>query len=549
MALGINTNVASLSAQNQLSNSQKLNDQALERLSSGLRINSAKDDAAGLAISERFTSQINGLNQAARNANDGISLAQTAEGALEETSNILQRIRELAVQSANATNSASDREALQQEVGQLLNEVDRVASTTQFNGLNLLDGTFTAKDFQVGANANQTISVSVSGVRTSQLGASVNDAGKLNFTVTGDTTGVTNATRTISDGAGSYGATRAVEGAVSANAISDITINNKTIDSSTAYAISGDSYRGGDSAYAKAGAINAAAGLTGVSAVAKNTVEFGGNGGNPGEDDFFTIATANNATAEFDTDGSYALKINGETVISKDLSTGDVIADAEISLDDAIADINAASDKTGVVASKENGKLVLTAQDGRNIEIDEDLEFSTDDTTTANVTTATTVFSSTVETTAGTDVVGGGTDTFRGTVTLSSNDSVKLGGTLSDLGFNSAQANIATSGSLEGLTIETVSGASSAIQKLDAALNTINDNRAQLGAVQNRFESTISNIQTTSENLSAARGRILDADFAAETAKLSKSQVLQQAGISVLAQANARPQQVLSLLQ
>ena len=541
MALGINTNVASLSAQNQLSNSQKLNDQALERLSSGLRINSAKDDAAGLAISERFTSQINGLNQAARNANDGISLAQTAEGALEETSNILQRIRELAVQSSNATNSASDREALQQEVSQLLNEVDRVASTTQFNGLNLLDGTFSAQNFQVGANANQTISVSVAGVKTSQLGASVNDSGARAETVTGDTTGATNATRTISDGADAFAATRSLTGAVTANAASDISINDVSIDSSTAFAIAGDSYRGGDSATAKAAAINAASGQTGVSAQADNTITFGNNAGVAGVDDFLNFS----AGTTFDAAGSYALQINGETVLSQTFANGSNTADANISLNDAIASINASSDKTGVTARKEGDQLVLQAQDGRNIEINETASFDG-----AAATSMETVFSTTSDTVDAGATAINATDTFRGNVTLSSNDSVTLAGTVADLGFDStSQSNIAASGSLEGLTIETVDGASSAISRVDAALNTINDNRAQLGAVQNRFESTISNIQTTSENLSAARGRILDADFAAETAKLSKSQVLQQAGISVLAQANARPQQVLSLLQ
>src|SRR3982751_1033763 len=171
MAMSINTNLQSLNAQRSSGKVQDSLSTAMARLSSGLRINSAKDDAAGLAITERFTSQIRGLNQAARNANDGISLAQTAEGALGEVGSNLQRMRELAVQSANATNSASDRAALQQEVAQLTTEIDRVATQTQFNGLNLLDGTFTAQQFQVGANAGQTITVaSIASARTSALG-------------------------------------------------------------------------------------------------------------------------------------------------------------------------------------------------------------------------------------------------------------------------------------------------------------------------------------------------------------------------------------------
>ena len=260
-----------------------------------------------------------------------------------------------------------------------------------------------------------------------------------------------------------------------------------------------------------------------------------------GVDDFLNFS----AGTTFDAAGSYALQINGETVLSQTFANGSNTADANISLNDAIASINASSDKTGVTARKEGDQLVLQAQDGRNIEINETASFDG-----AAATSMETVFSTTSDTVDAGATAINATDTFRGNVTLSSNDSVTLAGTVADLGFDStSQSNIAASGSLEGLTIETVDGASSAISRVDAALNTINDNRAQLGAVQNRFESTISNIQTTSENLSAARGRILDADFAAETAKLSKSQVLQQAGISVLAQANARPQQVLSLLQ
>ncbi|MCK9285611.1 MAG: flagellin domain-containing protein, partial [Rhodocyclaceae bacterium] len=187
MAQVINTNVSSLNAQRNLNMSQSALATSLQRLSSGLRINSAKDDAAGLAIADRMSSQIRGLNQATRNANDGISLAQTAEGALGETNNILQRIRELAIQSANATNSASDRVALQSEVNQLIAEMDRISNTTSFNGLKLLDGNFSAQTFQVGSEANQTISVSVSGADSTSLG--------VNKTNTNNTTlGITNST-------------------------------------------------------------------------------------------------------------------------------------------------------------------------------------------------------------------------------------------------------------------------------------------------------------------------------------------------------------------
>ena len=254
MALGINTNVASLSAQNQLNKSQELSNQALERLSSGLRINSAKDDAAGLAISTRFQSQISGLNVAQRNANDGISLAQTAEGALEETTNILQRIRELSVQSANSTNSSSDRSALQGEVNQLKQELDRIAGTTQFNGLNLLDGSFTAQSFQVGANANQTISVSVTGARGADLG---------NNTVSGESN------TTVSQGTGSVAGGAATLPANNTIAAQDITVSG-TEGSEVV------SLTAGQTAESIAAAVNAETGTTGVTATASTSATFAG---------------------------------------------------------------------------------------------------------------------------------------------------------------------------------------------------------------------------------------------------------------------------------
>ena len=248
MALGINTNVASLSAQNQLNKSQELSNQALERLSSGLRINSAKDDAAGLAISERFTSQIKGLNQAIRNANDGISLAQTAEGALGESGNILQRIRELAVQSANATNSASDRKALQSEVNQLKGELERIATTTEFNGLKLLDGTFQAQKFQAGANENQSIAVSIEGARTADLANNTLDA----------------ANATLNQGTGSTTAANATLPAQNTIATQNLTISS-SLDSQVV------PITAGDTAEDIAAAINDIGATTGVNATARTS--------------------------------------------------------------------------------------------------------------------------------------------------------------------------------------------------------------------------------------------------------------------------------------
>lgn len=485
MALGINTNVASLSAQNQLNKSQGLSDQALERLSSGLRINSAKDDAAGLAISTRFQSQISGLNVATRNANDGISLAQTAEGGLDEITNNLQRIRELAVQSANATNSASDRAALNQEVEQRIAEIDRIASQTSFNGLKVLDGNFGTDAFQVGANAGETISINLSqGVRSGQIGQ-IAEQESANRVTTASTSG----TGTISVGTGAA-------------------VN---IGASVAGTESGQSV---GSAFAKAEAINSA-GIAGLTVSAETTAAF-------------TIAD----TAGTGVGATYQLEINGVTVLDQDQENNGVLTVAQIK--DAI---NAESGETGVVASLSGSDLTLTAADGRDITINQAVAGGVTGGLTAGA-----------DTTLGTAL--GATATNGGKLTLSASEKITITGDGAALGFAAANTVIAKDTStLSSVKVDTVANANDAIKRIDSALTTVNGLRGDLGAIQNRFESTIANLATTSENLSASNSRILDADFAAETAKLSKAQVLQQAGISVLAQANARPQQVLSLLQ
>jgi flagellin len=473
MALGINTNVASLSAQNQLSNSQKLNDQALERLSSGLRINSAKDDAAGLAISTRFQSQISGLGVAQRNANDGISLAQTAEGALDEITNNLQRIRDLSVQSANATNSASDRQALQAEVDQLVEEIDRVATQTTFNGTKLLDGSFTAKDFQVGANAGEKISIdSITNARSSSLGSY---------------TGVSSSNNSVTDGTAST---------LTVTVGSDAPVNLGTV---------------GTDARDIASALNNS-GIAGLTASADVNTVAG------------SVASA--ATVTTGNEGNVTFNINGVD-ITVAAGTNNTTNTAT-----ALAESNSVSSVTGVRAVDNGGKLDLVADDGRNI----DVTFADTDTTGANEQSfglaAATTTTSTVDI------------EFRASADQTGNlvvDGAGLGTVTEAIGK--------TGTALNAIDIGTAPGAESALASIDGALDAINSARADLGAVQNRFESTITNLATSVENLSASNSRILDADFAAETAKLSKSQVLQQAGISVLAQANARPQQVLSLLQ
>ena len=500
MALGINTNVASLSAQNQLNKSQELSNQALERLSSGLRINSAKDDAAGLAISTRFQSQISGLNVAQRNANDGISLAQTAEGALEETTNILQRIRELSVQSANSTNSSSDRSALQGEVNQLKQELDRIAGTTQFNGLNLLDGSFTAQSFQVGANANQTISVSVTGARGADLG---------NNTVSGESN------TTVSQGTGSVAAAAADVATVGNNTIATQNITVSGTEGSEVVGITQ-----GDTAEAIAAAVNAETGTTGVTATASTTATLAG----------------------LSADGtvSFTLGSGGDTsTISAAVTTTDLGALAKA--------INDTSGTTGITAEVNGGEITLTQADGKDIRLQ---DFANSGAATGTVTLQGSGDPTAVTLTAGStdSTIASGSVEFAssGAFSVSSSVAETAGSILNVAADTVVGSNLQ---SVSSIDIGTVAGANSAIEIADAALEQISGIRADLGAAQNRFESTIANLSTTAENLSAANSRILDADFASETAKLSKAQVLQQAGISVLAQANARPQQVLSLLQ
>ncbi|MEF7613457.1 flagellin [Aquincola sp. MAHUQ-54] len=400
MAMTINTNVASLTAQRNLSASQNTLSTSMQRLSSGLRVNSAKDDAAGLAIAERMGAQTRGLNVAARNANDGISLAQTAEGALGKVGDMLQRMRELAVQSANATNSDTDREALQAEVVQLRDEIDRVAKNTAFNGKKLLDGSFAAGNFQVGSNSGEVITI-----------AALTDS--------------------------------------SAEGLSKVTYGSGS--------------------------------LTGISAGAITTL---------------TEVTGN----------TMAVQVSGVSYSLGDLG---VARTAEERLGQTVEAINRLTADTGVTA-------FLKKQDAGTYEI----QFRSANTVNGQGTTA----------------VG---------VSLAGFDYASTGvtaGALVTAGTGTSAAGI------DELKIDTAEDAWLAMKQIDDALVQINSTRASLGAVQSRFENAVSNIQTQAENTSAARGRIVDADFASETASLSKAQILQQAGTAMVAQANQLPQQVLQLL-
>jgi flagellin len=463
MSQVINTNVMSLNAQRNLTTSQGALAQSLARLSSGLRINSAKDDAAGLAISERFTTQIRGMNQAIRNSNDGISLAQVAEGALQEVANNLQRIRELSVQARNASNSVSDRQALDAEVQQRIAEINRVAGQTEFNGLKVLDGSFTEQVFQVGANFGQTISVDAIASATAQA------LGLAGGTLTSYTATGTAMTAALAAG--------------------ELTINDVDVGAAA-------------SAVELAAAINASG--TGVTATVGATVVTAGT------------VSAQVAVAG---DGTDNIVINGVTLAA--IAAG---ADADGQAANVRAAINAVSGQTGVTATGTGADVGLTAADGRNIIVELN------------------------GTAAGTNT-GLTAGTTRGSVSLTSATEFTIGGTDSSVAGLTDGASGVTNEAYNAINVLTATDADVVLRVIDLALTEVNGSRASLGAVQNRFESVVANLSASVENLSASRSRILDTDFAAETAALSRAQVLQQAGVAMLAQANMAPQNVLALLR
>ena len=491
----INSNIPSLTAQRNLNTSQNSLNTSLQRLSSGLRINSAKDDAAGLAISERFTTQIRGLNQAARNANDGISLAQTAEGDLAAITNNLQRIRELSVQSANATNSASDRVALQAEVSELISEIDRVASTSAFNGVKLLDGSFSAQQFQVGANAGETVTISsIASSRTTAIGQA--------NTATATGTKVT--------------------AALSAN---DLLINGVDVGAVANPGASGSL------------ASDIAAAITAADSQVTATV---------GQSEFAVgaFATVSDGSDDAD-DGVYTLTVEGVNVIN--------VTD----LGDTGSTVTAANVDTALGLTATTDLLTAAGVSFTGTAAGNDLTFIKTDGSNLNLTETRTVASGTNALLTGNGFANLGATTATGSaeefgkLTLTSQSAILVAGnTPGNAGLSAGTSSLVLSGTTISTTnISTVAGANAAISSVDNALTTINSSRAQLGAVQNRFDSVVSSIQTTSENLSASRSRIRDADFAAETAQLTRAQILQQAGVSILGQANSLPQNALSLLQ
>jgi flagellin len=562
MAQVINTNIMSLNAQRQLNKSQITQNEAMERLSSGLRINSAKDDAAGLAISTGMQSQIRGINQAVRNSNDGISMSQTAEGSMDEMTNILQRMRELSVQAANDTNSASNKLSIQKEVDQLYTELDRIANTTQFNGTNLLDGSNPSTTLQIGANSGESLTFSIDSVTTADLGLDggvnkgdlnggrvttgaiagslvaingvnigaieapggaaemervinqqtastgvVADAynvveGKFDSGVTGITTGLeitvgTNTTVTLAATSSMANLAetinRDVEG-LTATVGDDgqLILNNDTGESITV---------GGDvGASGLEGAPTKYEGYLGLTSQSGEPIEVGPGTGQTAGDPVdtkkfgFLITNGSAVTGEAPTasliTAADKITINGVELIGSGTS-----------VTDQITSINKLTDQTGVTAtaSPSGTEIIFTAEDGGDI------------------------------------VIASGADTVGARKAALDKLGVnEVGGTAVD--------------DLE-LKVTTSANAVRSLDRIDEALDKISASRANLGAIQNRLSSTISNLENVSQNLSASNSRIQDADFAAETSKMSKAQILQQAGTSMLSQANASTQNVLSLLQ
>ncbi len=495
MGLTINTNVMSLNAQRNLGQTQNSLAKSMQRLSSGLRINSAKDDAAGLAISDRMTSQIQGLNQAVRNANDGISLAQTAEGAMQESTNILQRMRELAVQSANDSNTSADRASLQKEVSQLQQELNRISETSQFNNQNLLDGSFTSARFQVGANKGQFISVSVGNTRSTNIG---------NYQIKSEVTATTTAT------AGNFDAqTLAING-------------NQTTET---VSVAADA-----SAKDIADAVNTKSNETGVEAEAETNLKIS------------NLTSAGSI--------SFSLRGTNTSASGNDAVTIAAVIEDPTDLSSLVSAINDNSGATGITARLDNeGNLIMNSSTGDDIQITNFAYNSEGGTATASFTTLDADGVDPKDTAAVDQTISSGTDIVaRGQVTFHSNTAYTIDVTAGGTDLLADASNASGLEDVASVDIGTQIGAGNALKVIDGAIAYLDSQRADLGAVMNRFESTIANLSNISENVSAARSRILDADIAQETSAMTKQNILQQAGVSILAQANQAPQLALSLL-
>ena len=528
MALTVNTNVASLNTQRNLNATSKGLDTSLQRLSTGLRINSAKDDAAGLQISNRLTSQINGLNVAVRNANDGISLSQTAEGALQQSTGILQRMRDLALQAANGSNGASERAALQGEVAQLQQEINRIAESTSFGGRKVLDGTFGSQSFQVGANAFETISVSIGAAGAANIGAN-----RFNSTVSDTTNSQDGIAASAVGGFTDY--TTAVGYSSSPATTDGLTINGKLGNASVALT-------SGSSAREVANGVNSVSDATGVNASARTVARLENIGG----------TTTDNGTISFTLYGANNTRVEDGALISANISDwGDLSALADaINKETGLTGISAKANSDGTLelVNERGDDILITdwaAVDSTNTAVTADLQtlvFNGDNRVDDSVDASDLVG-------AVANITAGGGAVAVGQVRLESPDSFEVENfdTITPAAINASV--FSTLESVATIDVSSAIGAQNALGILNGAISNIDSQRAQLGAVQNRFENTIANLSNIAENASAARSRIRDTDFAAETSELTKNQILQQAGTAILAQANQLPQAVLSLLQ
>lgn len=562
MALTVNTNITSLGVQKNLNRASDALGTSMSRLSSGLKINSAKDDAAGLQIANRLTSQIKGLSVAVKNANDGISIAQTAEGAMQESTSILQRMRELALQSANGSNSSDDRASLQQEFTALSGELTRIANTTTFGGRNILDGSFQNVSFQIGASANETISFGMKDISATGLKGTYSEA-----KVDGTTSQLS--AKTI--GAVMPGDLGTTAKASAGGAYGTIAAGGETLDvNGTSVALAA-----GDDIDAAITKINAQTGTTGVTAAknaAGDTLVFTGTAE-------FTVGSLANAGLTSGVSGKFATELPSDAQISINGTTVDLAASDD--LDAIVGKINATavSDLTGVTAKNVDGRLELTSKDGKTIDLANGADPAkgpgalaklglTAGSTEAKLGSDTSVTFNGVEVKlkAGSsmdDIVSSINSASTGvTASKNSDGTLKLfsdkditvsdgsqGTGLKALGLTATSVQ-ATSmeTTVSNLTIGKAEDSQIAIQALDAAIAQVDSQRAQLGAVQNRFDSTVANLNSISENSTAARSRVQDADFAAETAELTKQQTLQQASTAILSQANQLPSSVLKLL-
>lgn len=590
MSLVINTNSASLNAQRQLMSSGSALDRATERLSSGQRINSAKDDAAGLAISSRMTSQIRGLDQAVRNANDGVSMIQTAEGALSESTNILQRMRELAVQSSNGIYTDADRTTLNAETKQLKGELDRIAKTTSFNGKNLLDGNLGTTKLQVGAFANQSIDFQIGNFTANALGGSSTD-------VVGKATTVASL-KALTNTAGTA-ATWTVNDTQIADLSTAVTVNDalKTINTS----LDGKGATASAVTELKAGNVGTGvlkAGTDTLTLAVKdgdgNTQSYVITGTNSMDELVNKINTETGIEAKLNENGKLVFTKQGaESITATDSTTGQAasgVLTAAKTQTFSLAFTDTSTDKKGVKievdATAGTDALLqaagLDAQDDNKNVQGASLTAAAGSSSTGDIIiNGVAIKSITYTGTAATDVTAvikqlnlqsgetgvvaslgtwkdgatnAATDAIQLTSTSGKDISVKYGANataatvLSQFGLIERNATEG-SGSINSVDISTQAGAQKGLEIIDKAIDQVSGSRANLGAVSNRLDFTVNNLSSISEKTTAARSRIVDADFASETANLSRATVLQQAATAMLAQANQRPQNVLSLLR